>query len=378
MMIYLDHAATTPIPQAVADTMYEVLAEQYGNPSSQYPLGLEMKKQVDRWRRTIADGLGCDIKRLHFTSCGTEGDNWAVAAACWQNRHLGRHIVTTAVEHSAVLESCRWMERQGYQVTYVKPDQRGNITTEQILEAVRPDTALVSVMMVNNELGNVYPVEEIARGLAAGNPKTLLHTDAVQGFLEIPFAVDRLGADFVSVSAHKIGGPKGCGALYIGPRVRNPRPLLAGGGQENGLRAGTEATAQIAGFAKAVELRREGLEEELARLKDLRAYAAEVLSAIPDLTLIADGEAPHILAASLAGWPSQNIVNDLGSQGICISAGSACHQGKPSHVVAALGLPKRTAGGVIRLSFGPESTREEIDSCAQALRRHHDQRMPML
>ena len=377
-MIYLDHAATAPVPRAVADAMYEVLTGRFGNPSSQYPLGLEMKKQVESWRGTVADALGCDAKRLYFTSCGTEGDNWAIQAACWQNRHLGRHIVTTAVEHSAVLESCRWMERQGCEVTYLGPDQQGHITAAQVLEAVRPDTALVSVMMVNNELGNVYPVEDIAKGLAAKNPKTLFHTDAVQGFLEVPFAADRLGADFVTVSAHKIGGPKGIGALYIGPRVRNPRPLLAGGGQESGLRAGTEATAQIAGFAKAVELRRQGLERTLARLRSLRAYAVEQLSAMPDLTLIGDGGAPHILAASLAGWPSQNIVNDLGSQGICISAGSACHQGKPSHVVAALGLPRRTAGGVIRLSFGPENTREDVDVCAAALRRHHDQRMPML
>lgn len=377
-MIYLDHAATAPVPRAVADAMYEVLAGRFGNPSSQYPLGLEMKKQVERWRGTVADALGCDAKRLYFTSCGTEGDNWAIQAACWQNRHLGKHIVTTAVEHSAVLESCKWMERQGYEVTYLRPDRQGHITAAQVLEAVRPDTALVSVMMVNNELGNVYPVGDIAKGLAAKNPKTLFHTDAVQGFLEVPFAADRLGADFVTVSAHKIGGPKGIGALYIGPRVRNPRPLLAGGGQESGLRAGTEATAQIAGFARAVELRRQGLEQTLAHLRSLRAYAAETLSAIPDLTLIGDGEAPHILAASLAGWPSQNIVNDLGSQGICVSAGSACHQGKPSHVVAALGLPRRTAGGVIRLSFGPENTREDVDVCAAALRRHHDQRMPML
>lgn len=377
-MIYLDHAATAPVPRAVADAMYEVLAGRFGNPSSQYPLGLEMKKQVESWRRTVADALGCDIKRLYFTSCGTEGDNWAIQAACWQNRHLGKHIVTTAVEHSAVLESCRWMERQGYEVTYLRPDQQGHITAAQVLEAVRPDTALVSVMMVNNELGNVYPVEDIAKDLAAKNPKTLFHTDAVQGFLEVPFAADHLGADFVTVSAHKIGGPKGIGALYIGPRVRNPRPLLAGGGQESGLRAGTEATAQIAGLARAVELRRQGLERTLAHLRSLRDYAAEQLSAIPDLTLIGDGEAPHILAASLAGWPSQNIVNDLGSQGICVSAGSACHQGKPSHVVAALGLPRRTAGGVIRLSFGPENTREDVDVCAAALRRHHDQRMPML
>ena len=377
-MIYLDYAATAPVPRAVADAMYEVLTGWFGNPSSQYPLGLEMKKQAESWRTAVAEAMGCTAKQLYFTSCGTEGDNWAVTAACWQNRRLGKHIVTTAVEHSAVLESCRWMERQGYEVTYLGPDQKGHITAAQVLEAVRPDTALVSVMMVNNELGNVYPIGDIARGLASKNPRTLLHTDAVQGFLEVPFAADRLGADFVTVSAHKIGGPKGCGALYIGPRVRNPRPLLAGGGQESGLRAGTEATAQIAGFARAVELRRQGLEQTLARLRELRAYAAETLSAIPDLTLIGDGEAPHILAASLAGWPSQNIVNDLGSQGICISAGSACHQGRPSHVVAALGLPRRTAGGVIRLSFGPESTQDEIDDCARALRRHHDQRMPML
>lgn len=377
-MIYLDHAATAPVPRAVADAMYEVLTGRFGNPSSQYPLGMEMKKQVESWRGTVADALGCDAKRLYFTACGTEGDNWAVAAACWQNRHLGKHIVTTAVEHSAVLESCKWMERQGYEVTYLHPDQKGHITAAQVLDAVRPDTALVSVMMVNNELGNVYPIEDIAKGLAAKNPQTLLHTDAVQGFLEVPFAAGRLGADFLTVSAHKIGGPKGVGALYIGPRVRNPRPLLAGGGQESGLRAGTEATAQLAGFARAVELRRQGLEQTLAHLRDLRAYAVEALSAIPDLELIGDGEAPHILALSLAGWPSQNIVNDLGSQGICVSAGSACHQGKPSHVIAALKLPKRVASGVIRLSFGPENTREDIGGCAEALRRHHDRRMPML
>ena len=247
-----------------------------------------------------------------------------------------------------------------------------------MLAAVRPDTALVSVMMVNNELGNVYPIADIARGLAAKNPKTLLHTDAVQGFLKVPFTARALGADFITISGHKIGGPKGVGALYIGPRVRNPRPLLAGGGQESALRSGTEATAQIAGFAKAVELRTENLTDKLAHMADIKAYAAEQLAAIPDCQRIADGTAPHILAVSLAGWPSQNIVNDLGSRGICISAGSACHQGKPSHVVAALKLPKKVAGGVIRLSFGPETTEADIDACSEALRKHHDTRMPML
>lgn len=377
-MIYLDHAATTPVPREVADAMYQVLTEQFGNPSSQYPMGLEMKHRVSAWRSVVAQAVGCDAKSLFFTSCGTEADNWAITAACWQNRRVGRHIVTTAVEHSAVIECCRWLERQGYEVTYVVPDANGDITAEQILSAVRPDTAVVSCMMVNNELGNVYPIAEIAAGLSARNAQTLLHTDAVQGFLKVPFAAKSLGADFITISAHKIGGPKGIGALYIGPRVKNPKPLLPGGGQESGLRAGTEATAQIAGFAKAVELRRENLADKLAHMAEIKAYAAQQLAAIPDLAIIGSGTAPHILAVSLAGWPSQNIVNDLGSQGICISAGSACHQGKPSHVVAALHLPKRTAGGVIRLSFGPETTKADIDACVQALRCHHDTKFPML
>ena len=375
-MIYLDHAATAPIPRAVADAMYEVLTEQYGNPSSQYPFGGSMKKRTEDWRRAVAALLDCPAEGLYFTSCGTEGDNWALRAAAWQNRHVGKHIVTTAVEHSAVLECCKWLEREGYEVTYLSPEPDGSLSAVRVLEAVRPDTAAVSVMLVNNELGTVYPVADIARGLAARNPKTLLHTDAVQGLGA--FSARALGADFVTVSAHKIGGPKGIGALYIGPRVRNPRPLLAGGGQERGLRAGTEATAQMAGFARAAELRLERREQNRAHLEALHAAALEKLLAIPDMIPIGAGTAPHILAVSLAGWPSQNIVNDLGSQGICISAGSACHQGKPSHVVAALKLPKRAAAGVIRLSFGPETTEAEIDACAQALRRHRDTRMPML
>ena len=377
-MIYLDHAATTPIPTEVADAMYKVLKNQFGNPSSQYAMGLEMKKQVEAWRKTISDALGCDAAQLHFTSCGTESDNWAISAACWQNRRVGKHIVTTAVEHSAVRETCKWLEQQGYEITYVAPDSRGNITAQQVLDAVRPDTALVSVMLVNNELGTVYPVAEIAAGLKQKNPQTLLHTDAVQAFLKVPCSPKALGADFIALSAHKIGGPKGIGALYIGPRVRNPKPLLSGGSQENGLRGGTEATAQIAGFAKAVELRVNGREEKLAHMAEMKAYAVEQLTQIPDLQLLSDGTAPHVLSVSLVGWPSQNIVNDLSNQGICISAGSACHQGKPSHVIATLKLPKKVSGGVIRISFGPETTKEEIDACVAALRKHHDTRMPML
>ena len=266
----------------------------------------------------------------------------------------------------------------GYEITRLAPDASGMISAQQVLDAVRPDTALVSVMMVNNETGCVFPMQEIAKGLKLRNPQTLLHTDAVQGFLKIPFSAKTLGADFISVSAHKIGGPKGVGALFIGDRVKNPRPLLAGGSQENGLRSGTEATAQIAGFAKAVELRSQNLAAKLEAMRQLKAYAVEKLTAIPDVEVVGGGTAPHILALSMVGYPSQTTVNELSRLGICISAGSACHQGKPSHVIATLKLPKRVSGGVIRISFGPESTKEDVDACVAALREHHDTRMPML
>ena len=355
------------------------MTEGYGNPSSGYALGQAAAAALKEHRAAVAGRLGCAPEELVFTSCGTEGDNWAVRAAAEYGRRKGRHIITTAIEHAAVLEPVKALAAQGYEVTYLKPDRSGHVSADALRAALRPDTVLVSMMLVNNELGNIYPIAEIARGLAVKNPQTLLHTDAVQGFLKVPCSAKTLGADFLTISAHKIGGPKGIGALYIGPRVRNPKPLLAGGGQEGGLRAGTEATAQIAGFARAVELRRENLEEKLRCMAKIRDYAAERLSAIPDLKILsAPGGAPHILSVSLVGWPSQNIVNDLGSQGVCISAGSACHQGKPSHVIAALKLPKKVSGGVIRLSFGPETDKGDIDACADALRRHHDTRMPML
>ena len=377
-MIYLDHAATTPVPKAVADAMYTVLTEEFGNPSAQYPMGQEMHRRVDAWRAVIAGAVGCEAKQLYFTSCGTEGDNWAIRAACWQNRHTGRHIVTTAVEHHAVLNCCQQLEQEGWEVTRILPDRNGDISTEAVLAAVRPDTALVSVMMVNNELGNIYPIADIARGLKAVNDKTLLHTDAVQGFLKIPFSARTLGADFITLSGHKIGAPKGIGALYIGPRVRNPRPLLPGGGQEMGLRSGTEATAQIAGFATAVELRLEDYDAKLAHMTALRDYCREKLLAMGGVVPVGAGTAPHILSVSLVGYPSANIVTELGAEGICISAGSACHQGKASHVVSALGLDKKTAAGVIRISFSPDNTTEDVDALCDALRRHRDNRFPML
>ena len=377
-MIYLDNAATTPVPKAVADAMYDVLTHRFGNPSSQYPAGTEMKKAVEGWRAVVADALRCESSRLYFTSCGTESDNWAIQAALWQNRHRGRHIITTAVEHSAILEPCKLLAQQGYEVTYLKPDRTGQITAAQVADALRDDTALVSVMLVNNETGCVFPVEEIAALLRRRGSDALLHCDAVQGFLKVPCDPEGWGVDMMSLSAHKLGGPKGIGALYIGQRVRNPRPLLPGGGQERDVRSGTEATAQIAGFAKAVELRREDYEGKLAHMAALKDYCRTQLLTIDGMVCVGEGTAPHILAMSLVGYPSGNIVTDLGAQGICISAGSACHQGKASHVVSALGLDKKTAAGVIRISFSPDNTEADVDALCRALKSHRDSRFPML
>ncbi len=284
IMIYLDHAATTPVSPEVAQTVVDALTKGYGNPSAQYALGREARVLTDRARESVAGALGARPEQLFFTSCGTEGDNWAIRAALHQNRRVGKHIVTTAVEHSAVLQCVKQLEREGYTADCVKPDGEGRISAEAVLNAVREDTALVSVMLVNNETGAVFPVEEIAAGLK--DRPALLHTDAVQGFLKIPFTAKSLGADYITLSAHKIGGPKGVGALYIGGRAKNTLPLLFGGGQEAGLRPGTEPVAQIAGFARAVELRQERREEIIAHMSACRDYAREKLSAIPGLRFV--------------------------------------------------------------------------------------------
>ena len=377
-MIYLDHAATTPVPAEVARSVYDTLFSGWGNPSSQYPIGKDARDAVGAARETVAAALGCKASELIFTSCGSESDNWAIRLALHQNRHAGKHVITTAVEHSAILETCKALEQEGYSVTYLKPDKNGNITVSQVENALRDDTALVTMMLVNNETGCIFPVAEVAQLLKEKKSRALLHIDAVQGFLKIPFRADTLGADLISISGHKVGAPKGIGALYLGGRVRAPQPLIYGGGQEQGLRSGTEATGQIAGFAKAVELRCEHLDETLAHMAAIKAYAEETLLALGGVVRVGNGQAPHILSVSLVGYPSANVVAELGSQGICISAGSACHRGQLSHVYRAMGLDKKTAAGVLRISFGPETTKEDIDALTIALKAHRDTRFPML
>lgn len=377
-MHYLDHAATTPVSPEVAAAMVEVLTKQYANPSAQYSAGRTAAALVEESRETIAKALGCKGSRLFFTSGGTESDNWAIRMALHQNRRVGKHIITTAVEHNAVMELMKALEQEGYEVTYLKPDRAGAITTQQVADALREDTVLVSMMLINNEIGMRYPVSEVAALLRIKQSQALLHTDAVQAFLKVPFTAKDIGADLISISAHKVGGPKGIGALYISSKIKNPQPVFYGGGQESGLRAGTEPVAQIVGFAKAVEYRKANLDSILSHTGSIRNYALDRLAAIPDLEVVGRGDAPHILAVSLPGYPSQNIVSELDERGIFVSAGSACHKGKVSHVLTAMGIDKRTAAGTIRISFGEDTTRGNIDALYVALLLHKTSRYPML
>lgn len=365
--IYFDHAATTQVLPEAAQAAVTVMTEGYGNPSSLYHLGTQAAKKVAEDRALVAQALGCQAEEVYFTSGGTEGDNWAISLAVHLGRHKGKHIITTAVEHAAVLEPCKALELQGYEVTYLHPDATGHIRLEALEEALRPDTVLVSMMLVNNETGILQPVAEAARLLKRKKSAALLHTDAVQGFLKIPFTPKGLGVDLLTISGHKIGAMKGSGALYIRSGLRAV-PLLRGGGQEKGLRSGTEATPQIAALAAAAQLGRQGLEEHVAYLTDLKAYALETLQeTVPALTVVSPGEAPHICAISLPGYPSQVVVRYLSDKGFCLSSGSACHRGKASHVYAAMNLSKATRDGMLRVSFAPSNTKEEVDQLAQAL-----------
>ncbi len=366
-MIYLDNAATTQVCPEAAQAAVRAMTRDFGNPSSRYPLGKAAASAMAAARSEVAAALGCGADEVFFTSCGTEGDNWAIQGALELGRRRGRHIITTAFEHSAVLEPCKALEREGYEVTYLKPGKSGHISMADLRNALRPDTVLVSIMLVNNELGTVQDLAGAAGAIKEAGSPALLHTDAVQGFLKIPFTPKGLGADLLTVSGHKIRAPKGIGALYIRKGLRFP-PLLLGGGQENGLRPGTEPTAQIAAFAAACRLGRETRDEYTPRMSALKQYALEsLLSALPELRQVGVGDAPHILCLTLPGYKSEVLVRVLGDLGVCVSAGSACHRGRPSHVFAALGISKKEMDGAFRVSFSPESTHEDVDGLRDAL-----------
>ena len=366
-MIYLDNSATTkPCVEAV-EAMTAALTENWGNPSALYGFGIEAAKKLRTARMQVAAAMGAEPDRVFFTSGGTEADNWALFSAARRFGKKKKHIITSAVEHHAILNAVKELESQGFEVTYLQPDAEGRVTLAELKAALRKDTFLVSVMMVNNESGAVMPIAQMAKLVHKLCPDAIFHTDAVQGFLKVPFQAKTLGADLISISSHKVHGPKGAGALYISPRLKSFPAYLVGGGQENGFRSGTEGTPAIFGFAASCAAGAATFKADIDREKALLNYAIEKISGMEGIRVNGAHEAPHILSLSVPGVPTQNTLNLLQEDGICISAGSACAKGHRSHVLSAMNLPPEVIDGAFRVSISRETTREEIDQLLKSL-----------
>ena len=371
MEVYLDNAATTRVCTEAADIAYKVMTECYGNPSSTHTKGREAKTYLDAARAQIAKALGCAVTEVYFTSCGSESDVWAITKGAESMSRRGKHIISSAVEHDAVRKTLADLESRGYEVTYLKPEQDGSISVQAVKNALRSDTVLVTLMVVNNETGSVTDIAGIAKMLKAEGSKALLHTDAVQGFMKLPFSAKKLGADMISISGHKIHAPKGIGALYIKTGVKI-KPLIHGGAQESGLRAGTEAMPQIAAFGKAAEIAFAGMKENCDMIAKLRESAASAICAEMPEAVIIGGGAPHILSVSLPGWRSEVLMNFLEAKGIFVSRSSACKKGGRSHVLEAMGLSAPIIDGAIRISFSRMNTQSDVDALVSALKEAHD------
>ncbi len=367
---YLDNAATTRVCSEAAEAALRAMTEVYGNPSSTHTKGREAKKLLDMARGQVAGALGCKSDELVFTSCGSESDNWAILGGAEANRRHGKHIISSAVEHDAVRRSLDELEQRGYRVTRLKPDKSGAIPPEAVREALNEDTILVSLMLVNNETGAINDICAISKLLKAQSTHILLHTDAVQGFLKVPFRASALGADLISISGHKIHAPKGVGALYIRSGLRL-HPFLVGGAQENGRRAGTEALPQIAAFGAASALGAAQFETATAHMAALRQRILDRLTeAIPELQHIGGG-APHILSVALPGWRSEVLMNFLEAREVYVSRSSACKKGARSHVLEAMGLPSRVIDGALRIGLSRYTTQEDADALCDGLIEAH-------
>ena len=349
--------------------MLEAMEVTWGNPSALYDFGIQAARRVRAARHAVANAMGAEPDRVFFTSCGTEADNWAVYGAAKKLGKRGRHIITTAMEHHAILNCMKDLEAQGFEVTYLQPDSLGNITPDQLKSALRKDTVLVSVMMVNNEVGSVLPIAQMAKLTHRVCPDAIFHTDAVQGFLKVPFQAKTLGADLISVSSHKIHGPKGAGALYISPRLKSFPPLIQGGGQEGGYRSGTEGTPAIFAFAAAAEAGAKTFRQDTAREKALLNSLCGELSGLPGVVLTGAHEAPHILNIAIPGVPTQNSINILQDAGICVSAGSACAKGHRSHVLSAMGVDSAIIDSSFRVSLCRDTTREELEKLVDTIQK---------
>lgn len=364
---YLDNSATTRVCPEAAEAALKAMTETYGNPSSTHTKGREAKQLLDKSRRQVADALGCTVQELVFTSCGSESDNWAILNGAELMHRRGKHVISSMVEHDAVLKSLEELERRGFEVTRLRPDSTGAISVESVLEALRSDTILVSLMLVNNETGEVTDIAAIAKAMKKAASQALLHTDAVQAFMKLPFTAKSLGADMISISGHKIHAPKGIGALYIKNGIKL-KPYILGGSQESGRRAGTEAMSQIAAFGAACAVAKAGFKENTERMAYLRQLAVEELSRdLPELRVIGGG-APHILSISLPGWRSEVLMNYMEAREIYVSKSSACKKGGRSHVLEAMGLEPRVIDGAIRIGLSRFNTEEDIYALCQTLK----------
>ena len=371
MEVYLDNSATTACFEEVAQLMHRILCEDYGNPSSLHHKGVEAEAYLRYANETFAKILKVNEKEVFFTSGGTESDNIALVGAAMANHRMGRHLITTRIEHPAVLQPMSYLEKQGFEVTYLSVDRQGRISLEELEEAVRTDPILVSIMHTNNEIGSVQPIAEAGVLIKRKNPDTLFHVDAVQGFGKARIFPGKMHIDMLSASAHKIHGPKGIGFLYMrdGAKVS---PIMYGGGQQRGLRSGTENLPGIAGFAKAAELVYQDLEQDVDRMYALREKLTEGVKKIGDVTVNGcpgrEG-APHIVSASFRGVRSEVLLHALEERGIYVSAGSACaaHKPQPSATLRALGVEKELLQSTIRFSLSGFTTDEEITYTCQNL-----------
>lgn len=371
---YLDNAATTRVCEEAAQAATEAMLETYGNPSSTHRKGREAKALLDESRQKIARALGAKPSEIVFTSCGSESDNWAIVKGAELGKRRGKHIISSTVEHDAIRKSLERMEREGWEITRLSPDSTGRIPVESVRDALRPDTVLISLMLVNNETGAVTDIAGIAKMLKAEKSSALLHTDAVQGFLKVPFQAKTLGADLISISGHKIHAPKGIGALYIREGLRL-NPFLVGGSQEDGRRAGTESLPLIAAFAAAAEIGSRDMETSLSRM---RAYKQEIVTRlqaeIPELSVLTT-DAPHILNVSLPGYRSEVLMNYLEARNVYVSKSSACKRGARSHVLEAIGMSSRDIDGALRVGLSRLTTQEDVDALCDGLIAAHAELM---
>ena len=370
-MIYLDNAATTKTAPEVVEAMLPYFSELYGNPSSVYQFSQKSKEAIAASRETIAGALGAKPEEIYFTAGGTEADNWAIKAAAEAYRAKGNHIITSKIEHHAVLHTCQWLEKQGYEVTYLDVDESGIVKLDQLKKAVRPETILISIMFANNEIGTIQPVKEI--GQIAREHGILFHTDAVQAFGQIPIQVDELGIDMLSSSGHKLNGPKGIGFLYIRKGVKI-RCFIHGGAQERKRRAGTENVPGIVGYGAAVERAVRTMEERTAMERKLRDHLIDrVLHEVPYTRLNGHRtrRLPNNANFSFQFVEGESLLIMLDMEGICGSSGSACTSGSldPSHVLLAIGLPHEIAHGSLRLTLSEETTEEELDYVVEAIKK---------